>query len=157
MPLLEDLLLRFRRVWAPPGPVTGQAGVPADLDARIENELQQLTVQLAGFEAESEAVVHDAQLRADAIIAAARAAAEHDLVAARSRLSEVRARSALARASRREADIARLMETAEREAEAVRVRAGTHRALLVEAAVDEVFAGLPARDKEDRASAVGGG
>lgn len=155
MPLLEDLLLRFRRVWAPPGPVTGQAGVPADLDARLENELQQLTVQLAAVEAECDAIVRDAEREAEAILSGARQKADRALAEARASIPTVRSNSAVSRASRREAEIEKLLDDAAARAAEVRRRAETRMRPVVAEAVRSVFADLAEQAKENGAGAVG--
>jgi ElaB/YqjD/DUF883 family membrane-anchored ribosome-binding protein len=157
MPLLEDFLLRFRRVWAPPGPVTGQAAVPADLDARVDDELRELTSELRAIDEGGQSVVRAAESEAATIIAAARSEAESAIQAARSRLPEVRATRAAARIRDREADLNDVIAEAAKQAADLRDRARSRMQDFVDKAVTDVFADTAESLEEEHARIVGGG
>lgn len=154
MPLLEDLLLRFRRVWAPPGPVVGQAGVPTDLVARLDDELRELTQELTVLDEEAEAVVRAAEVDAAELVAAARAKVEDDARQAQSRLPEVRAKGAAGRIHDREAVMEEVMVRAAGDAADLRERSQGRLKGMVEVVLADLF--KPALE-ESNAHVVGGG
>jgi hypothetical protein len=155
VPMLEDFLLRFRRVWAPPGPVAGQPGVPSDRAADLDDELRDLSIELAAIGREGDAIVQAAELEATAITEAARAESMRITEAARLAAPEVRTQKAAARIRDRRAEIDLLLEDAEKEAAAIKVRARSRIDPLVERVVADVFAAQPA--EEQHARVVGGG
>jgi ElaB/YqjD/DUF883 family membrane-anchored ribosome-binding protein len=157
MPLLEDILLRFRRVWAPPGPVVGQAAVPTDFEARVDDELRELTSALSAIDEEGQSVVRAAESEAAKLIAAARSEAERAIQTARSRLPEVRATRAAARIRDSEADINDLVAEAEEQARDLRDRARSRMQGVVDTAVTDVFADTAGSLEEEHARIVGGG
>lgn len=154
MPLLEDLLLRFRRVWAPPGPVVGQAGVPTDLVARLDDELRELTGELAALDEEAQAVVRAAEAEAARLVAAARAAVDDDATRAQSRLPEVRASGAAARIRDRQSVMEDVMVRAARDAADLRERSRERMTSVVEVVLSDLF--MQALEESD-AHVVGGG
>lgn len=157
MPLLEDFLLRFRRVWAPPGPVSGQVAVPEDLEARVDDELRELTSALGAIEIECQAVVREAETAAAKIIAEARTEAEHTIQAARSRLPDLRATRAAVRIQDRESRMSEVVTEADRQAAELRDRARSRMPGIVEEALADVFADTAARPGEGHARVMGGG
>lgn len=154
MPLLEDLLLRFRRVWAPPGPVVGQAGVPTDLVARLDDELRELTEELAALDEEAQALERAAEAEAAGLVAAARAAVDDDMRLAQSRLPEVRASGAAARIRDRQSVMEGVMVQAARDAGDLRERSRERMTGVVEAVLSDLF--MQALEESD-AHVVGGG
>ncbi|MFI5283317.1 MAG: hypothetical protein ACHQ0J_09335 [Candidatus Dormibacterales bacterium] len=157
MPLLEDLLLRFRRIWAPPGAVAGQASVPADLQARVDDELRELTVALDAIGREGQAVVEASEREAAAVLAAARAEAQHRIEAARARVPEERSLSASAHIRDRGTEIDARISEAELQAGAIRSRAAERMRPLVDQVTAEVFAGVGGELEVADARVVGGG
>jgi hypothetical protein len=156
VPLLEDLLLRFRRVWAPPGPVEGQAGVPTDLQGKLDDELRELTVELSSIDQDGQAIVQAAESEGAAIVAAARAESVRRMEAARARLPEIRAKSAATRIRDRQAQIDELIAKAESDAEGIRSRARSHMQPFVDRVAADVLAGLDAASEEQHARVMGG-
>lgn len=154
MPLLEDFLLRFRRVWAPPGPVVGQAGVPTDLEARLDDELRELTEQLAALDEEAQAVVRAAEAEAARLVATAQAAVDDDARLARSGLPEVRASGAAARIHDRQSVMDDVMVRAARDAADLRERSRERMAGVVELVLSDLFTQA---SEESDAHVVGGG
>jgi vacuolar-type H+-ATPase subunit H len=152
---LEDILLRFRRVWAPPGPVMGQAGVPADLQARVDDELRELTALLASIDEEGKALVQAAENEAAKIVASAQEDAARAVEAAQRRAPEVRATGAAARVKDRQAAMDSLLAAAENNAVELRSRARTRMDEVVQTVMDSTFAGLS--QEEGHARSVGGG
>lgn len=152
---LEDILLRFRRVWAPPGPVMGQSGVPSDLQARVDDELRELTALLASIDEEGQAIVRAARTDAAAIVTQARATSERAVEAAQQRRPEVRSQGAAARIKDRQEVIDALMVRAEKEAGELRRRSRTRMDGLVDDVLARTFAGAPL--EEGHARVVGGG
>ena len=157
MPLLEDLLLRFRRVWAPPGPVEGQAGVPADLERSLDDELRELTVALSAIDREGEAIVRAAESEAAAIIAVARAESVRVVDGARARVPDVRAGKAAARIQEREEGVIALIAKAESDASEMRSRARSRMAPLVDRVKADVLDELASPVEEQHARVMGGG
>jgi hypothetical protein len=155
MPLLEDLLLRFRRGWAPPGPVAGQGAVPVDLEARVEDELRGLTADLNVIEQEGQEVVRTAKAEAVTILAAARAEAERTVESARSRLPRVRATSAAGRIRDREAKVDDLLASAESQAADLRSRARSRTSGVADQVVADVFAGIDSASEVPNVRVVG--
>ncbi|MFI4972093.1 MAG: hypothetical protein WCC30_05515 [Candidatus Dormiibacterota bacterium] len=156
MPLLEDFLLRFRRVWAPPGPVAGQAPVPADLEARIDDELHELTSALSAIDDEGRSIVQAAESEAAKIVAAAQPEADRLIESARGKLPEVRATSATARISDRKAETDELIANAEKQAVDLRNRAMTRMQSFAGRVVIDVFEDAAGSVKEEHARLVGG-
>lgn len=154
MPLLEDLLLRFRRVWAPPGPVVGQPGVPTDLAAGLDDELRDLTIELSAIAREGEGVVQGAEAEARSIIDAARTQSVRIVEAARIAAPEVRSSKAAAKIRDRRAEIDRLILDAQAAAGEIKSRAEDRMPALIERVVAEVLAEHP---EEEHARVVGGG
>ena len=154
MPMLEDLLLRFRRVWAPPGPVVGQAGVPNDLVARLDDELGELTEELAALDEEARVVVGEAEAEAARLVAAAQAAADAEARLAQSRLPEVRASGAAGRIRDRQSVVDDLMKRAAGDADDLRKRSRKRMNGMVEGVLAELF--RPALEESD-VHVVGGG
>lgn len=155
MPLLEDLLLRFRRVWAPPGPVVGQPGVPTDLAAGLDDELRELSIELAAIAREGQGVVQAAEAEARSIIDAARTQSVRIVEAARIAAPEVRSSKAAAKMRDRRAEIDRLTADAETAAAAITRRVQDRMPALIERVVGEVLAEQPR--EEEHARVVGGG
>lgn len=156
MPLIEDLLLRFRRVWAPPGPVAGQAGVPEDAAAHLNDELRDLTAALQAIEDEGDEIVRAAQTQAATIAEAARAESARIVEAARAVAPSVRAERAAARVRDRQAEIDRVIGDAERDAAAIRERARARMHPLVSRVVADVLAVASPAEEEGHARVVGG-
>ncbi|HEX9100295.1 MAG TPA: hypothetical protein VF956_12475 [Candidatus Dormibacteraeota bacterium] len=152
---LEDILLRFRRVWAPPGPVMGQAGVPADLQARVDDELRELTALLASIDEECQAVVRAAEEEAAKIVARARADAASAVEAAQHGIPAVRAQGAAARIKDRQAVIDALIVGAQKEAIELRDRARKRMDGVVDTVLAKTFASASAEEGDARI--VGGG
>lgn len=152
---LEDILLRFRRVWAPPGPVMGQAGVPTDLMARVDDELRELTVLLAAIDEEGDAIVRAAEAESASLVARARADADSAIEAARRRAPEVRATGASARFEDRQRAMNSLLAGAKNDAADLTGRAVTRMDDVVSQVVESMFAHLS--QEEDHARIVGGG
>ena len=155
MPLIEDLLLRFRRVWAPPGPVAGQAGVPEDAAAHLNDELRDLTVALQSIEEEGDEIVRAAQAQATSIAEAARVEAARIVETARAGAPAVRAERAAARVRDRQAEIDRVIADAQTQAAVIRERARERMQPVVSRVVADVLA-LGSPEEEGRARVVGG-
>lgn len=155
MPLLEDLLLRFRRVWAPPGPVAGQPGVPEDAGEHLEEELRELSAQLNAIDVEGKALLHAAQTEAAEIVAAANAESAHIVEEARSLAPSVRAGRAAQRASDREAEMDRLIAEAETQAVAMRARARPRMQPIIDKIAADAFVGVRSSEVTD-ARVMGG-
>lgn len=147
---LEDILLRFRRVWAPPGPVMGQSGVPSDLQARVDDELRELTALLASIDEEGQAVLRAAQAEAAKIVAQAQAGAERAIEAAQLRLPEVRAQGASARIKDRQVVIDTLLVRADKDANELRGRSRKRLAGMVAEVLARTFVGVPAEEGHAR-------
>lgn len=154
MPLLEDFLLRFRRVWAPPGPVAGQAGVPQDLAATIEDELRDLSLELETIDTRGREIVREAEAESDAIAASALNAASKIVETARERAPAVRAASAAARVRDRADEIDSLLARAAQDAQSMRDRAGPRMDPVVRKVVERVLA-APAISEAGHARVVG--
>lgn len=154
--MLEDLLLRFRRVWAPPGPVTGQAGVPKEAGEQRENEVRDLIEALEAIEREGERIMRAADAEASEIVQKARAEAERLIETARARAPEVRANNAAVRIRDREREIDELVASSQREAESIRTHASSSLQPIVDRVVAEIFAGIGSYE-EQHARVVGGG
>lgn len=155
VPLLEDLLLRFRRVWAPPGPVTGQPGVPADLVAELDDEVRDLSIELAAIAREGEGIVQAAESQARSIIDSARTQAVRMVETARIAAPAVRMQNASAKLRDRRSEIERVIADAEADAAVIRRRGSSRMEHVVDRVVADVFAGQPA--EEQHARVVGGG
>ena len=155
MPLLDDLLLRLRRIWAPVGPAAGQPGVPEEAGAGLETEIADLTRELAGIDDEAAAMVRAAEEQAAGIRAAGLAEASRIGERARDELPAARAAQAARRVEDRQAEIAKILQAAEQAAREVRARASARMPELVGRVTAEVFGSVPA--KEDHARLVGGG
>lgn len=156
MPLIEDLLLRFRRVWAPPGPVAGQAGVPEDAAAHLNDELRDLTAALHAIEDEGDEILRAAHAQATSMVETARAESARIVEAARAGAPTVRAERAAARVRDRQAEIDRLIAAAEMEAAAIRERAREPMQRLAARVAADVL-GSAGREEESHARVVGGG
>lgn len=156
MPLIEDVLLRFRRVWAPPGPVAGQAGVPEDAGAYLNDELRELTAALQSIGQEGDEILNAAQVEAASITEAARAESARMVEAARRSAPTVRAARAAARVRDRQAEIDGVIADARGEAALIRERALSRMQPLVVRVAADVLA--PASTEEvGHARVVGGG
>jgi len=154
VPLLEDLLLRFRRVWAPPGPVAGQSGVPEDLAATTDDELRDLSLALAAIDENGRAIVVESERQAAAIISAAMTESARIVETARERAPRVRADRAASRVRDRSAEIERLLAAAARDADAIRARASQGMEPAVARVVANVY-GTPASSEVESARVVG--
>jgi hypothetical protein len=157
MPLLQDLLLRFRRVWSPPGAVVGQAAVPVDVQARVEDELRELTAALEVIEREGEAIVRDAQAQAASILTAARTEAERRIESARAKVPEQRSQSAAARIRHQGKEITARIAEAERQAGAIGSHASVRMKHLVDQVTADAYAGIESTSEVTSARVVGGG
>jgi cell division septum initiation protein DivIVA len=156
MPLLDDFLLRFRRVWAPPGPAAGQAAVPADLEARVDDELSELTSALNAIDGEGKSIVQAAEAEAAKVLAAAQSEADRLIETARGKLPEVRASRATARISDRKTERDQLIASAEKQAVDLRDRAMTRMQSFAGRVVGDVFEQVAGSVKEEHARVVGG-
>ena len=157
MALLEDILLRFRRVWAPAGAVAGQASVPADLEARVDDELRELTAALNAIAEEGHALIRAAEAESANSVTAAKLEAERILETARSRIPEARAKRAAACIRDRRSESDDLIAGAEKQARELRDRARSRMPAIVDRAVNAVFAQAPGSGQEEHARVVGGG
>jgi hypothetical protein len=149
LPLLEDLLLRFRRVWAPPGPAAGQAGVPEDQAATIEDELRDLSGELAEIELRGQDVLSRAQVESAAIASSAAAEAASLIETARLRAPRARAERAARRVRDRGDEIQHLLARATDDARALREDAESRMGPLVEQVVEGVFASASGSEARD--------
>lgn len=150
MAALDDFLLRFRRVLAPPGLVGGQLGAPVDLAASLDDELRDVTTALAAIAHEAEAIVRKAESEADSITSDARLEATSLVEAARVRAPRVRAEYAAARIRDRHAEIADLIAGAEKAAADITEQARARMRPLVERLVEDVLAAAPAEGRHAR-------
>lgn len=155
MPLLEDILLRFRRVWAPPGPAAGQPGVPTDLAAGLDDELRDLTVELAAIAREGQAIVQAAEAEARSIVDSARSEAVRIVEAATVAAPQLRTQRAAEKIRDRRAEIDRLIGVAQAEATTLEQTARARMQPVIERVVSDIFAAQPA--EEQHARVVGGG
>lgn len=154
--MIQDFLLRFRGVWAPPGPAAGQAGVPADRRADLDHELRDLSDALETTEREAQEIVRAGEAEANAVAEAARSESVRIVEAARLAAPQVRAQSAASRIQDRRAEIDRLISGAEDDAAAIQLRARSRVQPLVERIVAAVFAAQPAAE-EQHGRVMGGG
>jgi hypothetical protein len=152
---LEDILLRFRRVWAPPGPVMGQAGVPADLQSRVDDELRELTTMLASIDEEGRSIIQGAEAESARMVARAQADAVGAIAAAQQRAPEVRAMGASARVRDRQAAMDSLLAAARKDAVGLRDRSRERMDEVVRTVVARTFAHVPEEVADVRI--VGGG
>jgi cell division septum initiation protein DivIVA len=157
MPLLEDFLLRFRRVWAPPGPVAGQAAVPADLEARVDDELRELTSALSAIDDEGKSIIQAAEAEAARIVAAAQSEADRLIETARGKLPEVRATKAAACIRDRTTERDQLIAKAEKRAIDLHDRAVARMQSVAGRVVSDVFEDMAGSVEEEHARVVGGG
>lgn len=155
MPLVQDLLLRFRRIWSPPGPVAGQAGVPEEAGANFDDEIRDLSVELAAIDRQADDMMRAAERQAASAGEAAEAESARIVEEVRTRLPAIRAERAAARIKDRQADSDRVIAEAESRAAELRARARSRMPDLVSAVVDDVFARLMAPE-EVHARIVGG-
>jgi F0F1-type ATP synthase membrane subunit b/b' len=155
LPLLDDLLLRFRRIWAPVGPVAGQTGVPEEAGAGLDTEITDLSRELAAIDDEATAILRAAEEQAAGIRAAAHAEASRIGEQARTDLPGVRASQAARRVEERQAEIGQVLAAAEQSAGEIRERARSRMPELVDRVAAEVF-GSVAAAKEDHARVLGG-
>lgn len=153
--MLEDLLLRFRRVWAPPGPVSGQAGVPEEAGTQHEDELRELTAALEAIDQEGQRMIRAANAEAAEIMQNARSEAERVVATARARAPEVRANNAAARIRNRQREIDELIAASEREADTIRTRASARLQPIVDRVAAGIFAGIGSLE-EQHARVMGG-
>lgn len=144
MPLLEDLLLRFRRVWAPPGPVAGQAGVPEDQGGRVDDELRELSAALNSVDLEAQDLLRAAEVEAASIADAGRIESERIAEEARLRAPDARARRAAQRVIDRQTEIDGLLAEAERQAVELRARSRSRMQPVVDDVAAEILAGADA-------------
>ena len=156
MPLLEDFLLRFRRVWAPPGAAAGQASVPTDLEAQIDDELHDLTSALSAIDLEGKSIVQSAESEAARILDAYQSEADRVIESARGKLPEVRASSATARISSRKSEADELIADARKQAVDAGDRAMTRMQSFAGRVVSEAFEQVAGSVKEEHARVVGG-
>jgi ElaB/YqjD/DUF883 family membrane-anchored ribosome-binding protein len=154
MPLLEDLLLRFRRIWSPPGGVVGQAGVPEEAGARLDDEIREVSAVLAQIDDEAAAVVASAGRQAASTLAAADAESARLVESARARLPQVRAQSAAARLHLRQTAIDHVLAESEARAREVGDHARARMPALVAQVVEEMLGSTAV--EEDHARVVGG-
>lgn len=157
MPLLEDFLLRFRRVWASPGPVAGLAAVPADLEAGVDEELRELTSSLDAIDEEGRSIVQAAEDAAASIVALAQSEADRTIEVARATLPEVRTTKAAASIRDRRTDRDQLIATAEKQAIDLRLRALARMQSVAGRVVSDVFEDIAGSVEEEHARVVGGG
>lgn len=155
MPVLDDFLGRFRRVWAPPGPAAGQAGVPEDAATHNDQELADLSTALEAIEAEAREIRRAAESEALAIVEAARAEAAGVVTTAQAELPRVRAEAAAARIRNRQAEIDQLLARARQEAGGITSRARSRMRPVVDGVVAAVYSG--SLSEEAHADVVGGG
>jgi hypothetical protein len=73
---LQDLLRRFRRAWAPPGPALARVAPPVDITARLRAEIQPLLDALADIQHDANATRRDADTQAAALLEKASREAE---------------------------------------------------------------------------------
>lgn len=155
MPLLDDLLLRLRRIWAPVGPAAGQAGVPEEAGAGLDAEIADLSRELAAIDDEAIAILRAAEEQAAGIRSAAHLEASRISEQARTQLPRVRASQAARRIEERQAEIAQVLSAARQSAGEIREGARSRMPLLVGRIADEVFGSVVAA-KENHARVVGG-
>jgi hypothetical protein len=147
---LEDILLRFRRVWAPPGPVMGQAGIPADLQTRVDDELRELTTLLASIDEQGSSIVQAAENESARIVALAQAEALGAIEAAQQRAPEVRAMGASARVRDRQTAMDSLLAAAGKDAVELRDRARKRMDGVVQTVVARTFAHVSEEEADVR-------
>ena len=138
MPALSDLLNRFRRLGAPPGPPAAGLGVPARAGASIAAELLPVFVAVDLVENEASAIRDAAEPAARELVAAAREEAARIRADAARRAERERAAAVAACEADSRDELARIARDADAEAARILGAAAARRPELVARVVDHV-------------------
>lgn len=155
MPLLADVLARFRRTWAPTPGVGAGPGVPEDRPALVAQEVSVLFQDLDAMAAEAASIREQAERERERIVESARQEAARIAAAATDRVPQVRARTAAARLREIHRAGAAELEQAEQRAAAIRKAAAERMPGIERRILDAVFAGVA--EGEARGAGVVGG
>jgi vacuolar-type H+-ATPase subunit H len=117
---LSDVLHRFRRFRAPPGPPARAVGVPSTPGEEIAAELAPLFAELDVIEAEARALREAAETEADEELRDARERAAQIMATAREHVDAERERALALRRSATQSETAELASAAAAEAAAIR-------------------------------------
>jgi len=142
VPLLSDLLTRFRRTWAPAARLGANPAVPEDRPSELSEEARPLFHDLDALAREADAVRAAARAECDRVLANAQAQAAAVRADAEARLPRERAAAAAAQAQDIERTAAAELEEARVKAE--RTLAEGHRRLpaTVDALVGNLFTAI---------------
>ncbi len=136
---LEELLLRFRRLAAPPG-LAGPAAVAVDRTADITLELGPLLAAIDAIEDEADAIVREARERGVERRALGETEARRLLADAEPRVAELRTAVVRERHRTRALEARTVLRQARAEADRVERTAGLHAPELVERALASIRA-----------------
>ena len=136
---LEEFLLRFRRLAAPPG-LAGPAGVAVDRTADITMELAPLLVAIDEIEDEADAIERQASEHGVERVALAENEARRLVADADSRVAEVRTAIVGERHRTRAVEVRTLRRRARTEADRIGRTAALHAPELVDRAVARIRA-----------------
>ena len=140
MPLV-DLLNRFRRLGAPPGPPARPVGIPASGGEALLAELAPLFAALDAIGDEATAIRADAERRAADLRSGASSEAGSIVAQARAAAADARREAAAERQRAMRGEAERVRVDAEREVARIRAQARAQLSALVAVVVDCVHRG----------------
>jgi vacuolar-type H+-ATPase subunit H len=120
---LPDLLRRFRRTWAPPGPAQARVAPPVDITARLRAEIQPLLDALTDVQREAKIIRRDAENSATASLDKASQEAVEQVREAERQAPSVRSAAAEQQGRAVDADISSTLAAGRREAERIEQQA----------------------------------
>lgn len=141
MPPLRDLLERFRRGLAPPGPALTRVAPPVDRRVLVEAELMDLFRRVDAASAAHDEQVADVDRRADDIVSDARARADDLLRRTDRGLADLRAEAAAGRRHELAEERSRIEAAAADECRRIEARADEVIPGLVDRVMAQVEAG----------------
>lgn len=142
---LPELLRRFRRVWAPPGPALARVAPPVDVGAGLRREVQPLLDAIAEIQQRARAVEDEADGKARQLLDSASADAERIVREAENRAPQARSDAAGKQRHAVDAEIESAHSTSQDEAKRIEAQLGDRLPALLAKVQDCVLkaAGAP--------------
>jgi vacuolar-type H+-ATPase subunit H len=138
---LQELLRRFRRAWAPPGPALTRVAPPVDVTARLREEIGPLLARIAECQERAGAIEKEAEEKAKEALEAASREATGKIQDAEKRASSVRAEAAAKEQEAVSREIQSALDSARKEVQRIEALSQERLPQLVEQIVDCVSKG----------------
>lgn len=138
---LQELLRRFRRAWAPPGPALTRVAPPVDVTARLRKEIGPLLATIAECQERAGAIEKEVEQKATELLEEASLEANRRIQDAEKQAASVRGEAAAKKQEAVSRELQSALDSAREEVQRIEARSKERLPQLVEQIVDCVLKG----------------